>query len=201
MIKESLRLSFPTPGRLPRVVPEPGATFNGHFVPAGNWVGMSMWMVHRDPQTFPDPMTFDPDRWTVGNADHIRKLDRHLVSFCRGSRQCLGMKYVNEIFFLPLPKTPFLYIFSSPNISAPRSPNFLFFFFGEANQKISSLAWCELYVTLATFVRRFPRGLNIYKTTPLDMEYDDFYGAYHVEGRNWFKVTGEREQNQRFKIK
>lgn len=28
-------LSFGVPGRLPRVVPEPGATFHGHFLPAG----------------------------------------------------------------------------------------------------------------------------------------------------------------------
>jgi len=35
VIKEALRLSFGVPGRLPRVVPEPGATFNGYFLPAG----------------------------------------------------------------------------------------------------------------------------------------------------------------------
>lgn len=35
VVKEGLRLSFGVPGRMPRVVPEPGATFNGHFLPAG----------------------------------------------------------------------------------------------------------------------------------------------------------------------
>lgn len=35
IIKEGLRLSFGVIGRLPRVVPENGAEFNGHFIPAG----------------------------------------------------------------------------------------------------------------------------------------------------------------------
>lgn len=35
MIKEGLRMSFGVPGRLPREVPNPGATFNGYFIPAG----------------------------------------------------------------------------------------------------------------------------------------------------------------------
>lgn len=28
-------LSFGVPGRLPRIVPEPGETFNGYYLPAG----------------------------------------------------------------------------------------------------------------------------------------------------------------------
>lgn len=35
MIKEAVRLSFGSPGKLTRVVPEGGATFDGHFIPAG----------------------------------------------------------------------------------------------------------------------------------------------------------------------
>jgi cytochrome P450 len=42
VIKEGLRLSYGVIGCLPRVVPEPGAEFNGHFLPAGvSW--MSLW--------------------------------------------------------------------------------------------------------------------------------------------------------------
>jgi hypothetical protein len=54
----------------------------------------------------------------------------------------------------------------------------------------SRLAYSELYVTLGMFFHRFPVGLKVYKTTPWDMEYDDFFSSYHIEGRNWFKATG-----------
>ncbi len=38
------------------------------------------------------------------------------------------------------------------------------------------LAYCELYVTLATAFRRFPYPtLKVYKTTPEDMEYVDYF--------------------------
>ena len=61
------------------MTPQGGATFNGHFVPEGvclasgrrrvrfrsvltplpqqTVVSMSQWMVHRDEDAFPDPMT------------------------------------------------------------------------------------------------------------------------------------------------
>ena len=29
--------------------------------------------------------------------------------------------------------------------------------------------------------------MQVYKTTPEDMKYDDFFSSYHVEGRNWLK--------------
>ena len=35
VIKEGLRLSYGTPGRLPRIVPSSGATLCGHQIPAG----------------------------------------------------------------------------------------------------------------------------------------------------------------------
>ncbi|KIV95977.1 hypothetical protein PV10_03563 [Exophiala mesophila] len=142
VIKEALRLSFGVPGRVPRVTPDPGASFNGYAVPGGTIVGMSSWLMHRNPEIFPDPMKFDPSRWL--DADNYRRLDHHMVPFGRGSRQCVGMP----------------------------------------------LAYCELYVTLGTFFHRFPKGLQVYKTTDYDMEYVDFFSSYHIEGRNWFKAIG-----------
>ena len=50
------------------------------------------------------------------------------------------------------------------------------------------LAYCEMYVTLGTFFRRFPKDLEVWKTTDMDMEYDDFFSSYHIEGRNWFQA-------------
>ena len=92
VIKEGLRLSFGVPGRLPRVIEKDGAVFNGYSVPRGTIVGMSSWLMHRDPNIFSNPEEFEPARWldplTAG------KLEKNLVAFGRGSRQCIGMQYV-----------------------------------------------------------------------------------------------------------
>jgi len=89
VIKEGLRLSYGVIGRLPRVVNELGVSFNGFDVPPGTNVGMSSYMMHRDLDHFPNPDSFDPERWTDPVAS--RKLDRYLVPFSKGQRQCIGM--------------------------------------------------------------------------------------------------------------
>ncbi|RQM04829.1 hypothetical protein DH86_00003913 [Scytalidium sp. 3C] len=78
VIKESLR-----------VTPEGGATFNGISIPAGTVVGMSAYMMHRDPTIFPSPDKFDPSRWLDPAA--ARHLEKYLVPFSKGPRQCVGM--------------------------------------------------------------------------------------------------------------
>jgi cytochrome P450 len=93
VIKEGLRLSYGVPGRLPRVIETPDAIFNGYRVPKGTVVGMSAWMMNRDPQNFPDPEQFIPERWS--NPNKTQKLEnKYFAPFGRGSRQCVGMQYV-----------------------------------------------------------------------------------------------------------
>ena len=44
-----------------------------------------------NPTMFPKPDEFLPERW-LKNGEYNRALDKYLVTFGRGSRQCLGMK-------------------------------------------------------------------------------------------------------------
>ena len=48
--------------------------------------------MHMDPEVFPEPHEFIPDRW-LGNYD--ARMNRNYVPFVRGSRNCLGAKYVD----------------------------------------------------------------------------------------------------------
>ena len=89
VIKEGLRLSFGVPGRLPRMIEKDEAVFNGYSVPRGTIVGMSSWLMHRDPNVFPNPDSFEPARWL--DPATVGKLEKNLVAFGRGSRQCIGM--------------------------------------------------------------------------------------------------------------
>lgn len=52
---------------------------------------MGQTFVHRHPDIFADPLTFNPDRWL---GKESRELDNYLVAFSKGPRMCLGIKYV-----------------------------------------------------------------------------------------------------------
>ncbi|OAT12006.1 benzoate 4-monooxygenase cytochrome P450 [Blastomyces gilchristii SLH14081] len=90
VIKEGFRLSYGMLGRLPRVVPEPGAEFNGYRVPAGTSLHMSSWVMHRNEELFPEPDEFDPSRW-LGTRASSKNLEQYLVMFSKGSGQCMGL--------------------------------------------------------------------------------------------------------------
>lgn len=86
VIKESLRLSSPVPGVIPRVVPEGGITWAGHFLPEGTSVSIAIRAIHDNPHIFPDPASFIPERWLQNDS-----LDHWLVVFGKGSRSCIGL--------------------------------------------------------------------------------------------------------------
>ncbi|OJD35002.1 cytochrome p450 [Diplodia corticola] len=100
-IAEGLRLSYGLATRLARVSPdEPmrfvasGAAGGGKevLIPAGVPVGMSAVLVHHDESVFPESEEFRPERWLdEGGTRRRRDLDGYLLSFSKGSRQCLGM--------------------------------------------------------------------------------------------------------------
>jgi cytochrome P450 len=52
-------------------------------------VGMSAYMMHGDPTIFPSPDTFRPSRWL--DPVSARHLEKYLVPFGKGPRQCVGM--------------------------------------------------------------------------------------------------------------
>ncbi|KAK5659568.1 hypothetical protein OQA88_770 [Cercophora sp. LCS_1] len=87
VVKEGLRLSFGVLHPLPRVAPT-AVEFNGHVLPKGSVVSMTSWLMHRNPETFPDPEKFDPERWLDPARAHY--LDKFLVPFSKGNRICIG---------------------------------------------------------------------------------------------------------------
>ncbi|KAH7377150.1 cytochrome P450, partial [Plectosphaerella cucumerina] len=90
-IKEGLRLGYGPIGRLPRVVPEPGAIFQGHRIPAGYTVGASSYVQHHNPDIWgEDHASFNPDRWLDPARD--KRLGRHLLTFGKDSRRCIGQR-------------------------------------------------------------------------------------------------------------
>jgi cytochrome P450 len=47
---------------------------------------MSQWMQHRNEAIFPDPMTFEPERWLSEAGKGIGGPEDYFIAFGRGSR-------------------------------------------------------------------------------------------------------------------
>ncbi|KAF2185565.1 isotrichodermin C-15 hydroxylase [Zopfia rhizophila CBS 207.26] len=98
-IEESLRIAPPKPGSLPRIVLPGGTEIDGHHIPAGTTVGVSHYVIHRNPDVFPQPNSFRPERWIVSDAlsqDQIAAAKRAFCPFGIGPMNCVGknMAYV-----------------------------------------------------------------------------------------------------------
>jgi len=88
VIKEGLRIDTAVPGSTPRYVPPEGAHINGHVLPGGSIISIQAYSCHRDPNVFPQPEEFIPDRWLEETAD-MRKL--YVPFGPDGPRKCIGI--------------------------------------------------------------------------------------------------------------
>ncbi|KAK3682632.1 cytochrome P450 [Podospora appendiculata] len=89
VVMEGLRCFPAIPMSLPRYVPQGGRSIDGYFVPEGTVVSCQAYSVQRiDREVFPDPNTFNPDRWLDPKGDAERK--RQFFAFANGGRGCVG---------------------------------------------------------------------------------------------------------------
>ena len=77
---------------LERHVPAGGATICGKHIPAGTIVGINPWVLQHNPEVFPNPAAFEPERWleTESSADALAVMEKHFFAFGAGSRVCIG---------------------------------------------------------------------------------------------------------------
>lgn len=101
VIKEGLRICPGVTARLPRVQPDNAIKYKDWTIPPGTAVSMSAWEVHQDATIFPSPKTFNPDRWLQSGTERV-EMERYLVSFSKGTRQCLGIELAKAEMYLTL---------------------------------------------------------------------------------------------------
>ena len=117
VIKESLRL-HPSVGEYrdhdfrPRYAivnsspsRDPGFLFERH-VPAGTIVSINAWVLQHDPEVFPNPESFEPERWSESehSKEELANTEKHFFSFGADSRVCIGrnISYIEMRKIIPL---------------------------------------------------------------------------------------------------
>ncbi|EFY85402.1 trichodiene oxygenase [Metarhizium acridum CQMa 102] len=101
VVHESLRLSFGLVACLPRVAVHESLQYNGFTIPPGTPVSQSAYFVHTDPTIYPNPHSFNPDRWIQAAKDGF-PLGKYLVNFTKGSRQCIGLQMAYTEIYLTI---------------------------------------------------------------------------------------------------
>jgi len=90
VLKETLRLYAPLPASEPRSLPT-DSVIDGFQIPAGTVVGMSPYTLHRNPDIFPGPLVFNPERW-LGDPKEVAEMKKWFWAFSSGGRMCIGIQ-------------------------------------------------------------------------------------------------------------
>lgn len=157
VIQEGIRLSYGTSSRTARVPTDENLIYHGkwkppssdtlvsvdYVVPRGAAIGMTATIMNHIETVFPNSHEFLPERWLDETGQRRKDLDRYLISFSKGSRQCLGIKLGDH----------------SKKYES-------------CTDMCSSLAYCELYLGLAALVLRVFPYMELYGTTIDDVAYD-----------------------------
>ncbi|XP_071379180.1 cytochrome P450 3A30-like [Centroberyx affinis] len=89
VVNESLRL-YPPVARLDRVA-KSTVEINGITIPKDTVVMIPVYAMHRDPDLWPDPEEFKPDRFSKENKQSIDPYT--YLPFGVGPRNCIGMRF------------------------------------------------------------------------------------------------------------
>uniref|UniRef100_A0A8C6IB06 unspecific monooxygenase n=1 Tax=Mus spicilegus TaxID=10103 RepID=A0A8C6IB06_MUSSI len=89
VLNETLRL-YPIANRLERVCKK-DVELNGVYIPKGSTVMIPSYALHHDPQHWPEPEEFQPERFSKENKGSI---DPYVyLPFGNGPRNCIGMRF------------------------------------------------------------------------------------------------------------
>lgn len=118
--------------------------YKDYTIPAGTIFSCTSLTLHRDETVFPHADEFRPERWIEADKEgRKQELERYLVPFSRGTRQCVGL----NLGMLP-------FCIDRLPLSSKHELDLML---------TLSAAWTEMYLTLASIVMKF--DFEIYDTT------------------------------------
>ena len=89
VVKETLRYRPPVI-MVPYKVKKDFPITDDYVVKKGSMIVPTVWPATHDPQAYPNPESFDPDRWITGDAE---KQSKNWLVFGIGPHYCLGQTY------------------------------------------------------------------------------------------------------------
>ncbi|NXB36831.1 CP3AO protein, partial [Eulacestoma nigropectus] len=130
VVNESLRL-YPAGGRLERVCKKT-VELSGVTIPEGMVVLIPAFVLHRDPQYWPEPDEFRPERFSKENKESIDPYT--FLPFGAGPRNCIGMRFallimkvavivlLQNFSFRTCKETPIPMVLDSKGFMRPKKP-------------------------------------------------------------------------------
>ena len=102
VIKECLRFQAISTSRLEVVCPTEVLRYKDWVLPPGTPVGMSLRHLLHDPDFYPEPGTFKPERWLDEAGKISSAKDKYYVPFHRGHRMCLGYNFATTMMLMTM---------------------------------------------------------------------------------------------------
>lgn len=88
-LKETMRL-YPSVHFISRIAAE-DVKLHSYIVPSGTSLHLNIYDVHRDPNFWPNPYMFDPDRFLPEKI--LKRHPYSYIPFSAGPRNCIGQRY------------------------------------------------------------------------------------------------------------
>lgn len=112
-LMETLRRFTAIPGPQPRVTPKTPTSLAGSPpLPAGVRVSANAYSLHRNPEIFPDPDAWLPERWLDQTKERTDEMMRWFWAFGSGGRMCIGSHFAIQgilFIYLLIPKPIYIY--------------------------------------------------------------------------------------------
>ena len=110
LVTEAFRVAGGPISRLPRIYPNDPTVLRSIFdgkpveyvVPPGTVLSMSSTYIHNNPELFPDPLIFKPERWLDENGKRKRDMEKYLLHFSKGTRGCVGLNLATAELYMCL---------------------------------------------------------------------------------------------------
>lgn len=103
IVSEVLRWNSVAPLGVPHTAMEDGI-INGYLIPKGSIIVANLWNMLHDPETYPDPFKFDPERH-IATPEKPAQQNPRTICFGYGRRICPGMHLAESSLFSGIAST------------------------------------------------------------------------------------------------
>ncbi|KAF5372573.1 hypothetical protein D9758_005191 [Tetrapyrgos nigripes] len=115
IIKECLRINSIVP-----ILPHSSDTddvYEGYLIPKGSFVMVNAWKILHDPEIYPEPETFRPERF-IPSAGKKMQMDPEELAFGLGRRTCAGTYFAQSWLYLNVTQVLFAF-----NVGPAKGPD------------------------------------------------------------------------------